>query len=65
MKFKDKYKFVPFNDDFVCEMGKDRKAIKECEEEDEVESKGRISILVHGKRKEGFCFLICNGASFA
>jgi len=65
VKFKDKYKFVPFNDDFVCEMGKDRKAIKECEEEDEVESKGRISILVHGKRKESFCFLICDGASFA
>lgn len=34
------------------------KAIKEGEEdEDEVESKGRISTLIHGKRKEGFCFL--------
>lgn len=58
MKFKDKYKFVPFNDDFVCEMGKDRKAIKECEEEDEVESKGRISILVHGNWQEKRGFLL-------
>lgn len=34
------------------------KAIKEGEEdEDEVESKGRISTLIRGKRKEGFCFL--------
>jgi hypothetical protein len=58
VKFKDKYKFVPFNDDFVCEMGKDRKAIKECEEEDEVESKGRISILVHGNWQEKRGFLL-------
>jgi len=40
-------------------MGKrGEKAVKEGEEcEDEVESKGRISTLIHGKRKEGFCFL--------
>ena len=44
---------------FAREMGKrGKKAIKkEGEYEDEVESKGRISTLIHGKRKEGFCFL--------
>lgn len=44
---------------FAREMGKrGKKAIKkEGEYEDEVESKGRISTLIRGKRKEGFCFL--------